>query len=95
MKKKSLISFVLIGIVILLTVFPLILLKKSNFSGSDNQGQNLILELDPEYEPWITPVWTPPGPAIESLLFSLQAAAGSAVLFYGIGYFVGKKSRKK
>ena len=63
------------------------------FTGSDGQAEELITKINPEYEPWFHSVWEPPSGEIESLLFALQAAIGSGVLFYCIGYYRGKRSR--
>ncbi|MDD5188805.1 MAG: cobalt transport protein CbiN [Methanoregula sp.] len=45
------------------------------------------------YEPWMTPVWQPPGSEITTLLFCLQAAIGSLVIGYFFGYYRGRQSR--
>ncbi|MDH7594045.1 MAG: energy-coupling factor ABC transporter substrate-binding protein [Methanomicrobiales archaeon] len=43
------------------------------------------------YTPWFEPLWEPPSGEIETLLFTLQAAAGSVVIGYFFGYYRGKK----
>ncbi len=39
----------------------------------------------PNFQPWAHPIWTPPSPEIESLLFALQAAIGAGVIGYVLG----------
>ncbi|MBM3279838.1 MAG: energy-coupling factor ABC transporter substrate-binding protein [Candidatus Handelsmanbacteria bacterium] len=55
------------------------------FAGTDGQATEEIARLRPEYEPWIQPLWQPPGAEVESLLFAVQAALGAGLL----GYFLG------
>ncbi len=64
----------------------------SEFGGADGQAKEYIIEANPDYEPWFSNIWEPPGSEIESLLFALQAAIGSGILFYVIGYYKGKKA---
>ncbi len=64
----------------------------SEFGGSDGEGEGAITEIQPDYEPWAeSPIELPSG-EIESMLFSLQAALGSGVIFYSIGYLKGRKN---
>ncbi len=58
------------------------------WAGADDQSENVISELTGgAYEPWSSPVWEPPSSEIESLLFALQAAIGSLVIGYFLGYY--------
>lgn len=58
------------------------------WAGADDQSENVINELTGgTYEPWTSPVWEPPSGEIESLLFALQAAIGSLVIGYFLGYY--------
>ena len=88
---KSLIALL---IVILLAALPLLLMD-SEFAGADGKAEEAILEIDGNYEPWFTPFLEPKGGEVESLLFSLEAATGSGVLFFGLGYFIGKKQKRE
>jgi cobalt/nickel transport protein len=81
------ISVMLILIVIALAVIPLFLHPGSEFGGADGEAEGAISEIAPDYQPWFSPVWEPPGGEIESLLFALQAAIGAGF----IGYFFGLK----
>ncbi len=85
---------VTLGIVILLlAIVPLMLNKDAAFEGADGQAENLIASIAPTYQPWVKNVFEPPSGEVESLLFALQAAIGSGVLFFGIGYLVGTRKR--
>lgn len=77
----------LIAIVILLAVVPLFLHRDSEFGGADGAAEEAITEIAPDYQPWFSPLWEPPGGETESLLFALQAALGAGF----IGYFFGLK----
>ena len=52
-------------------------------------------QLNPNYEPWFSPVWEPPSGEIESFLFALQASIGAVVIGFVIGYYKGKKDAEK
>ncbi len=90
-----------IGFVIIILIFlvSLMLNPKAEFGGADVAGTEAILSINPTYQVWFNPLWTPK-PETESMLFALQAAIGAFI----IGYFVGttraetkaenKKSRK-
>lgn len=67
--------------------------KTELFAGADANAVHLITKLHPEYKPWFAPVWQPPSGEIESLLFGLQAAIGSGLVFHYLGYHRGRKSK--
>ena len=100
MKKSTII--LLVAALILIIALPMVFLGRSaQFGGSDGEAEALITELDPDYEPWFTPLMDKifpdglPG-ELESLLFCLQAALGSGVVCFGIGYMAARaKYRKK
>jgi cobalt/nickel transport protein len=56
--------------------------------------------MTPDYKPWATPIAEVilggeiPGET-ESLLFCLQAAIGSGILFFGFGYLAARKKYSK
>lgn len=89
--KKNLI---LIGIVVLLAIFPLFLQKGAEFGGADGEAESEIGKIAPEYEPWFSSIWEPPSGEIESLLFSLQAAIGAGFIGYFVGMHKGKYRKK-
>jgi cobalt/nickel transport protein len=58
------------------------------WGGADDQPENVINDLTHgSYHPWFNSVWVPPSPEIESLLFALQAAFGSLIIGYFLGYY--------
>jgi len=61
------------------------------WGGTDDRAAQVIQATG--YEPWMNPVWQPPGSEIATLLFCLQAAIGSLVIGYFFGYYRGKQSR--
>ena len=77
----------LLILVVGLVVGPLVLHgKNAEFSGSDDQAEAMITQIDPSYKPWAAPFWEPPSGEIESLLFALQAALGAGLLGYYFGH---------
>ena len=53
--------------------------------GTDQQAATTVADRAPDYDRWITPAWTPPGPWGEPLLFALQAGFGGTVLAHYLG----------
>ncbi len=92
--KKFSAVVVILGVVamILLAAFPLIIVKNSEFGGSDGAGVEAIKSINPDYdETWIGNIWEPPGGETESMLFALQAIAGGFLIGYFFGYKRGQK----
>ena len=85
-------TLLLIAALVALLTVPLLLNAGSEFGGSDNAGGEVIQELNPGFERWASPVWEPPGPEIQSMLFSLQAALGAGVIGYFFGFKRGQRS---
>ena len=69
--------FALLIAAALLAVIPLALLRDTDFAGADGAAEEIVQELDPDYEPIAQPILEPPGGETESLLFCLQAALGA------------------
>jgi len=60
------------------------------WGGADDKPEAVIDDLTGgSYHPWAESIWTPPSGEIESLLFALQAAFGSIIIGYFIGYYRG------
>lgn len=74
--------------VIALVVLPLIFVH-GEYGGSDDQASKAIAEQQPGFKPWFQPIWKPPSPEIESLLFAVQAALGAGVVGYVLGRIHG------
>jgi len=80
----------ILALIVMLTV-PLLILKDAEFGGADGQAEEVITEINPDYEPWFSPLIEPASGEIESLLFSLQAAIGAGVIGYFYGLVKGKR----
>ena len=82
-KNKSVFkkNLILMLVIFLIGVAPLLFIK-SEFGGSDGEG---------DYEPWAKSLIELPGSETESLLFALQAAIGAGVIGYVLGYFKGER----
>ncbi len=92
MKLKGFSKNLVLGIlVVLLMVVPLMMNKDAAFEGADGAAEEMIQEINPDYTPWASSLFEPPSGEIETLLFSLQAAIGTGVIFYYLGYSRGKK----
>jgi cobalt/nickel transport protein len=93
MKKWTVIILVVVAalVIVPLAVHP----AKAKFGGADTNAQSAIKSIDPGYKPWFKSIYTPPSTEIQSLLFALQAAAGAGMLFFALGYFVGRAKGRK
>lgn len=78
------------GLVIAICASAFIISPAGEFGGADDQGSDKIEEIDPDFQPWASSLWSPP-PETESLLFAVQAAIGAVI----IGYFIGNERGKK
>lgn len=63
------------------------------WGGADGEAGDMIIVINPDYEPWFESIWEPPSGEIESMLFSLQAAIGALIigLFFGYYYALQKQ----
>jgi cobalt/nickel transport protein len=85
---------VVVGIflIVLLMAVPLLVLKDTEFGGSDGAGSEAITAIAPDYDSeWISNWWEPPGGETESALFALQAAIGGILIGYALGYLRGRQ----
>lgn len=89
--KRVLTNVILLLLVVFITIIPFFVAKNGEFSGSDDQAEEAITQIDENYEPWFSPLFEPASGEIESLLFALQAAIGAGVIGFGLGYLKGKK----
>ncbi|MEW5920890.1 MAG: energy-coupling factor ABC transporter substrate-binding protein [Bacillota bacterium] len=78
-------NLLLILVLVLLVIAPLLLSPDAPYEGADGKAEEIIMEINPAYEPWWEPIWEPPSGEIESMLFSLQAAAGSLFIGFSLG----------
>jgi cobalt/nickel transport protein len=79
------------AVVIGICASAFIIAPSGTFGGSDDQGPEKILQIDPNYVVWFHSLWTPP-PETESLLFAVQAAIGASIIFWFVGNEHGKKT---
>ncbi|MFV0133132.1 energy-coupling factor ABC transporter substrate-binding protein [Streptomyces sp. HMX87] len=95
MKRDTRIDALLLLAVAALAVLPLVFglgdRKEEPFSGADAEAETAITEIDPDYEPWFSPLYEPPSGEIESALFAVQAALGAGVLAYYFGLRRGRR----
>ncbi|MEV7286064.1 energy-coupling factor ABC transporter substrate-binding protein [Streptomyces sp. NPDC093252] len=95
MKKSTRINLLLLLAVAALAVLPLALglgdHKEEPFAGADAEAETAITEIEPDYEPWFSPLYEPPSGEIESALFAVQAAIGAGVLAYYFGLRRGRR----
>ena len=83
-------NLILIVLAVAIAALPLWLLPNAEFGGADGAAEELVTQLDPDYEPWAESIIEPPGGETESLLFCLQAALGALVIGYGFGFFTAR-----
>ncbi len=81
-------------IVIALTITPLLVIGGTEFGGADVAAEEAVTAINPDYEPWVTPLFEPPGSETESLLFALQAGLGAGVIGYFFGWQHGRRQRR-
>lgn len=93
--SKGKVVILLLAACALIAVIPLVVVRNSEFGGADGEAEEVIAELDPEYEPWASPVLEPPGGETESLLFCLQAALGAGVIGYAFGTYRERTRRER
>lgn len=85
-------NIILLLLVVVLAAAPLVMHKEASFGGSDDQAQEAIASVNPDYKPWMNVIWEPPSSETESFLFALQAAIGAGFIGYFFGYCRGRKT---
>ncbi|MFF3848207.1 energy-coupling factor ABC transporter substrate-binding protein [Streptomyces sp. NPDC002328] len=95
MNRNTKINALLLLVVVALAVLPLALglgdHKEEPFAGADAEAETAITEIEPDYEPWFSPLYEPPSGEVESALFAVQAALGAGVLAYYFGVHRGRR----
>ena len=92
MKKHE--NLILLLLVVLIAAFPLVWNVGAEFGGADDQVKDVVAEINPDYKPWFSAIWSPPSSEVESFLFALQAAAGAGFIGYWIGFQRGRRSTR-
>ncbi len=87
-------NWLIVLTVIALAVLPLIFVQ-GEYGGADGEAEEVITEIQPDYEPWFGGIFEPPSGEIESLLFVSQAAIGAGIIGYVIGLYKGRNSAQK
>ena len=82
---------VLTAVVIGIFLLPFIIFPNLQWGGTDNAAGNVVT--DQGYQPWLTPVWTPPS-NLEGLLFALQASIGLLIVGYIVVHEVRKRAKE-
>jgi len=88
MKKK--LELLTLGVIVLfIAAFAYVSSTQNHeWSGADGQAEDVISILTGgTYIPWFQSIYQPPSGEIESLLFALQAAIGSLIIGYFLGYY--------
>lgn len=93
--QSGLVTALLVAAIAVIAVFPLFLnfgdrTAEEEFGGTDAKAGEVVLETDPDYEPWFEPLVGELPSEVESGLFALQAALGAGVLGYVIGFYRGR-----
>ncbi|TVQ49222.1 MAG: energy-coupling factor ABC transporter substrate-binding protein [Gloeocapsa sp. DLM2.Bin57] len=91
MQQAKYSNYLLIAGVLLLALIPLVFVK-GEFMGADEEAEEAITTLNPDFEPWFESILEPPSGEVESLLFSTQAAIGGGIVGYVIGLYKGRNA---
>lgn len=86
-------NILLLLLAVFIVVLPLAVKQGAEFSGADSQAEQLITEINPDYQPASKAIWEPPSSEVESFLFALQAGAGGLFVGYYFGFMRGRRSR--
>ena len=93
MNKSNKTNLLLLLLVVAIIILPLVVNPNAAYEGADDEGGDLIGEINPDYEPWFEPIWEPPSGEVESLLFSIQIVIGAGTIGYILGTFNEKKKK--
>jgi cobalt/nickel transport protein len=86
----------ILGILVVVAIFVLAIIVNPNagFGGTDDLITSIIQSINPNYRSWFTSIFEP-SPEMETLLFSLVAAAGAFVIGYFLGYMRARSKKQK
>lgn len=77
----------------ILIVFMPLFFTKGAFLGTDDQATTAIKGIAPKYIPWFRQIYEPQSSEVESFLFAAQAAVGSGIVCFYLGYKKGEQKR--
>ena len=87
-------SAILLALAVAIVAAPLVPPNGGGaFKGTDDQASQAVAQSNPDYRPWVSPLWQPPSSEIESLLFAVQAALGAGIFGYVIGRIHGARMK--
>ena len=64
------------------------------WAGGDGLISETAAELNPDYEPWFTPLFSPADLGIEPIMFGLQGLLGSLLASGFFGWLVGRRNAR-
>ncbi|MBK9171121.1 MAG: energy-coupling factor ABC transporter substrate-binding protein [Bryobacterales bacterium] len=67
----------------------------SGTAGSDESAMQVVEQLSPGYEPWMSDTGLTPDPARERLLFAFQAGAGALLFAVGVLWRGARTGRRE
>jgi cobalt/nickel transport protein len=101
MRSKLLSIILMLIAVLIVSVQPICLAQEEVeeeeeevWGGADGEAGDMIIVINPDYEPWFESIWEPPSGEIESMLFSLQAAIGALIIGLFFGYYYALKKQE-
>ncbi|MDD1744010.1 MAG: energy-coupling factor ABC transporter permease [Methanomassiliicoccales archaeon] len=81
-----------LGVAVVMTIAVAVIANAAiGLLGTDNQGAELVQQIDPNYQPWFSNFFVP-SEGMELLLFAVQALIGLTILVYFILYLRRKRS---
>ena len=92
MKKYE--NLLLILLVLAIAAFPLYWSAGAEFGGADDKVKDVVAEINPDYKPWFSSIWSPPSTEVESFLFAVQAGIGAGFIGYWFGFQRGRRSNQ-
>ena len=95
MKNRGILAIILVLLCVLIAIFPLVIIRDSEFGGADGEAEDIVAELSPDYSPWAESLLELPGGETESLLFCLQAGIGAGIVGLGFGYLIARSKYQK
>ncbi|WBT09495.1 energy-coupling factor ABC transporter substrate-binding protein [Corynebacterium sp. SCR221107] len=99
-RKGNWVTIGLIVLVLVIAAFPMFFnlgdpAVEEAFGGTDAAAESIIVEQDPDYEPWFDPIVGELPGEVESGLFALQAALGAGALGYVLGVYRGRRKAEQ